>query len=58
MEFKLHTYDIQELIIALIAYKADDVITDDDKKHLDELLSDLNNLCNEENNHTITLTVN
>ena len=58
MEFKLHTYDIQKLIIALIAYKADDVITDDDKKRLNELLTDLNNLCKEENNYTITLTVN
>ena len=58
MEFKLHTYDIQNLMIALIAYGADGVITDDDKKHLAELLTDLNNLCKEENNYTITLTVN
>jgi len=58
MEFKLHTYDIQYLIIALLDYKADDIITDVDKKRLDELLSKLNNLCKKENNYTITLTAN
>jgi len=58
MEFKLHTFDIQYLIIALLDYKADDIITDVDKKRLDELLSKLNNLCKKENNYTITLTAN
>ena len=58
MEFKLHTYDIQDLMIALIAYKANDIITGDDKKRLNELLARLNNLCREENDYTITLTVN
>ena len=58
MEFKLHTYDIQDLMIALIAYRADNIITDDDKKRLNVLLARLNNLCREENDYTITLTVN
>lgn len=58
MEFKLHTFDIQYLIIALLDYKADNIITYVDKKRLDELLSKLNNLCKKENNYTITLTAN
>ena len=58
MEFKLHTYDIQDLMIALIAYRANEIITDDDKKRLNKLLTNLNNLCKEENDYTISLTTN
>lgn len=58
MEFKLHTYDIQNLMIALITYKANEIITSEDKKRLNGLLTGLNNLCKEENDYTITLTAN
>lgn len=57
MKFKLHTYDIQLLDIALIVYKADDVLTEDDKQRLQDKLMELNNLCTEENDYTLTITV-
>lgn len=57
MEFRLHTYDIQLLDIALIEYKSDDVLTKDDKQRLQDKLTELNNLCTEENDYTLTITV-
>lgn len=60
-DFKLHTYDIQNLMICLIEKRASDskkkVITEDDYDRLDRLLTYLNSLCTEENNYTLTVKV-
>ena len=57
MEFKLHTYDIQLLDIALIHYRADGVLTKEDNERLRNKLMELNNLCNKENDYTLHITV-
>lgn len=58
MEFKLHTYDIQLLDIALICYKdTDGVLTEEDNERLRDKLMELNNLCNKENDYTLHITV-
>lgn len=57
MEFKLHTYDIQKLDIALILYKADKIITKEDKDRLSGILAKLNNACAKEKDYTITIKV-
>ena len=57
MEIKLHTYDVQKLDIALLCYKSDKIITDDDKKRISGILTKLNNACTKENDYTITLIV-
>lgn len=58
MEFNLHTYDIQYLVIALISYKSDSVLTEADIKRLIDNLSMINNLCTKDNNYTLSITVN
>lgn len=59
--FKLHTYDIQHLMICLIEKRASDskkkIITEDDYDRLDRLLTYLNSLCTEENSYSLTITV-
>jgi len=57
IEFKLHTYDIQYLDIAMIMYRPDTVIKRDDIERIKNKLSELNNLCTKENNYTINVTV-
>lgn len=59
MEFTLHTYDIQDLIIALIIRDRDylDEQAHDRGEKLGALLIDLNNLCNPANDFTIKLKV-
>lgn len=57
MEFKLHTYDIQKLDIAMICYEADEVISVEDKERLSGIMAKLNNACTKENNYTITIKV-
>ena len=62
MKFKLHTYDIQLLDIALIYYGVcckdnDGVLTKEDNERLRDKLMELNNLCNKENDYTLHITV-
>lgn len=57
MKLKLQTYDIQLLVIALIEYKSNDVLTEDDKQRLQDKLIELNNLCTKENDYTLTITI-
>lgn len=61
MEFSLHTYDIQDLMICLIEAKSHDkekrIITEADYDRLNDLLCSLNRLCTEENNYTLFFTV-
>ena len=69
MELKLHTTDIQRLVMALLDSSSFRYgIFNDDKLKTDAELRDaynrigtalcgLNKLCSEENNYTITLTV-
>lgn len=57
MEFKLHTHDIQKLDIALILYKADEIITEEDKERLSGILAKLNNACAKEKDFIITIKV-
>jgi len=59
--FKLHTYDIQDIVIALIDSRilcckhSDDMANRMEK--LQHLFADLNTLVNESNNWTLTFTV-
>lgn len=61
MNFKLHTYDIQSLMICLIEESArdkkKDVITEAEYERLEKLLTSLNNLCLEKNGYTLSVTV-
>ena len=58
MEFKLHTYDIQFLDIALIYYRETaGILTNEDIKRLRNKLMELNNLCNEGNDYTLHIIV-
>lgn len=59
MTFNLHTYDIQDLIIALIMR---DKENDPDGMaerlaRMDALLTDMNNMCSPANDYTLTVTV-
>lgn len=55
MEFNLHTFDIQNLIIALVY--ARDNIKEEDRKRLDDKLCELNRMCNEGNNYTLKVKI-
>lgn len=58
MEFDLHTYDIQDIVIALIM--CDWEPTPEIKERLEkakDLFSKLNTLCNESNDYTLHFSV-
>lgn len=56
IKFKLHTYDIQNIDMAVLF--ADLVtMTEEDKTRISEMLLKLNQMCCEENGHTLTVTV-
>lgn len=58
-KFTLHTYDIQDLIIAMIMRDKDhepDGMTERIKR-LEDLFADVNNLCCLANDYTVTVTV-
>ncbi len=61
MNFKLHTDDIQNLMICLIEERLrdekKDVITEAEYHRLEGFLMMLNHLCREENDYTISVTV-
>jgi len=56
MEFNLHTYDIQYLIIALVIARHDPMIAKEYDR-LSDLLDNLNGMCSEENDNTLAVTV-
>ena len=56
-QLNVSTYDLQDLVIALISYKPDSVITKADKERLIGTLTDLNNLCSASNDYTLRVTV-
>lgn len=59
MNFNLTTQDIQKMIIALImSMTDDDCFTNDDRDRFLNKLTDMNNLCDEDNNYTLHITVN
>lgn len=56
--FKLHTYDIQRMMIILISYRDfGEVITEADVERYLDLLGELNNMCSEENGHELYVTI-
>ena len=61
MTIKLHTYDIQKTVIALIQAKiynkAPSVITDDDYDRLSDLFNSLNDYCTADNDYTLTIDI-
>lgn len=61
MNFKLHTDDIQNLMICLIGERIrdtkKDVITESEYDRLESLLTSLNRFCTEENDYTLAFTV-
>lgn len=56
MDFTLHTYDLQDIVIALICNDSA-VLRDNPERvsRLKDLFAELNNMCNESNDWTITL---
>ena len=56
-QLNVSTYDLQDLVIALICYKPDAVITKAEKERLMDTLAGLNNLCNVSNDYTLRVTV-
>lgn len=59
MEFKLHTYDIQRLMIAIIDVECANsgVISKNDVERILNKLSEINNMCNESNNHAVSVII-
>ena len=63
MEFTITTDDIQRLVIALIEsqitnrHSHSDVMTEEWYEAAEDKLSELNRLCSEDNNYTLTITV-
>lgn len=59
MEFKLHTYDIQRLMIAIIGVECANsgVISKNDVERILNKLSEINNMCNESNNHAVNVII-
>lgn len=59
MEFKLHTYDIQRMMIAMIEveYVNSEVISKNDVERILNKLSEINNMCNESNNHAVNVKI-
>lgn len=58
MKFNLHTDDIQYLLIALCCAKTDTILTEEVKERLSDKLCELNRMCNEENDYTLSVAVN
>ena len=56
MEFKLHTYDIQRLIISLICSDSENM-SEDDRQRLLGKLTELNAMCKIKNDFTLNITV-
>lgn len=59
MEFKLHTYDIQRLMIAIIEVECANsgVISKNDVERILNKLCEINNMCNEGNDHTVNVKI-
>ena len=58
MEFELHTYDLQDIVIALICNDSAVLAANPDQKQkLIDLFSGLNQRTNEANNWTLKFTV-
>lgn len=58
MEFKLHTYDIQKLILALICNDSSVVASDEKARQaLIDKLSEMNQMCKLSNDYTLTVMV-
>lgn len=58
MEFKLHTYDIQKLMIAIIEVDCKNtVISKSDVYRILNKLSKINNMCNEGNDHAVNVKI-
>ena len=55
MEIKLHTFDIQRMMIALIM--SDDHTPEEEKARIQNKLCELNKLCCEANDYTLTINV-
>lgn len=56
--FKVHTRDIQKMMIILIGYRDfDEVITEADVERYLDTLGELNRMCSEENGHELDVTI-
>lgn len=55
---KLHTFDIQRMMIILIGYRDfGEVITEADVERYLDTLGELNQMCTEENGHELDITI-
>lgn len=59
MEFKLHTYDIQRMMIAMIEVEcaSDEIISKNDTERILKKLCEINNMCNEGNDHAVNVKI-
>lgn len=58
MEFELHTYDLQDIVIALICNDSSVCRDHPDRiKRLRDLFAGANNLCTNDNDYTVHVTI-
>lgn len=56
-EFKLHTYDIQKIMLCIMFAEKESIMSKEDKdRYLNNLVA-LNNKCKPENDYTLNVTV-
>ena len=57
MEFKLHTFDIQHLILSVIVAQGQTGCEESDRQRILSMLTALNTLCTKENDYTLNVTI-
>ena len=57
MEFKMHTYDIQKIMMCIMFAEKESVMSKEDKDRYLDNLTILNNKCKPENDYTLNVTV-
>ncbi len=56
MNINLHTYDIQNIMMCVMFSNLSTMSEEDRARYVD-MLTNLNQMCNENNNHTVTVTI-
>lgn len=57
MNLRLHTEDIQKLMICVLFSDDTSIVSTEDKQRYADVLTTLNNMCVSENNYTLAVSV-
>ena len=57
MEIKLHTYDIQKIMMCILLSDDVSVMSESDRKNYTDILTAMNGKCKKENDYTLTVLV-